>query len=68
MQKYINSVDCHSIRHLSQYNDEFLKKLQTRISLAVQWLRLHASNLGLRVRSLVGEVRAHIPQGVTKSE
>ena len=30
-------------------------------SLAVQWLRLHASTAGARVQSLVGELRSHMP-------
>ena len=32
VQKIINSVNCRSICHLSQYNYEFLNKLQARIS------------------------------------
>jgi len=32
-------------------------------SLVVQWLRLHLPMLGVRVRSLIGELRSHIPHG-----
>ena len=34
-----------------------------RTSLTVQWLRLHASSTGTRVRSLVGELRSYEPCG-----
>ena len=37
-------------------------------SLVVQWLRLHASTSGDRVRSLVGEVRSCMPQGAAKKK
>ena len=36
-------------------------------SLAVQWLRLHTSNQGMRVRSVVRELRSH-PQAVWCSQ
>ena len=42
----------------------FLKGLGT--SLAVQWLRIHASTAGARVRSLVTELRVHMPRGAAK--
>ena len=32
-------------------------------SLAVQWLRLHLPMQGVRVRSLVWELRSHMPRG-----
>ena len=32
-------------------------------SLVVQWLRLHLLMQGVRVRSLVGELRSHVPHG-----
>ena len=32
----------------------------------VQWLRLHASLQGARVRFLVGELRSHMPPGAAK--
>ena len=36
-------------------------------SLAVQWLRLHALPIqGVCIRSLVGELRSHMPLGVAK--
>ena len=38
-------------------------------SLAVQWLRLQASNAGgVRVRSLVGELRAHMLHGMARKK
>ena len=38
-----------------------------RTSFAVQWLRLRASNAGAWVRSLVGELRSHMPRGAAKN-
>ena len=35
-------------------------------SLAVQWLRLRASNAGVRVQSLLGELRSHMLRGMAK--
>ena len=32
-------------------------------SLVGQWLRLHTSNAGAWVRSLIGEIRSHMPDG-----
>ena len=32
-------------------------------SLAVQWLRLHFPMQGVRIQSLVGELRSHMPHG-----
>ena len=32
-------------------------------SLVVQWLRIHLPKQGMRVQSLVGELRSHVPQG-----
>ena len=32
----------------------------------VQWLRRCTSTAGLRVRSLVGEIRSHVPRGMAK--
>ena len=37
--------------------------LSWRISLVVQWLRLRLSMQGVWVRSLVWELRFHLPQG-----
>ena len=37
-----------------------------RASLAIQWLRLHALNIGVRVWSLVREKRSHMLCGVAK--
>ena len=34
--------------------------------LVVQWLRIHLAMQGTPVQSLVGELRSHIPQGITK--
>lgn len=35
-------------------------------SLVVQWLRCHASNAGVWVQSLVGELRLNMPHGAAK--
>jgi len=43
----------------------FFKK---RTSLAIQWLRLHASNAGPRVPSLVRELRSHMLCRVAKKK
>ena len=32
-------------------------------SLVVQWLRIHLPKQGMRVQSLVGELRSRLPQG-----
>ena len=36
--------------------------IKSGTSLAVQWLRLRLSLQGVRVQSLVGELRSHMPQ------
>ena len=41
----------------------YLKSAIVRTSLAVRWLRLHLPMQAVRVRSLVGEVRTHMPHG-----
>ena len=43
-----------------------LKKGLMGTSLAVQWLRLCASNAGAEVQSLVGKLRSHMPCGAAK--
>ena len=35
----------------------------TQTSLVVQWLRLHLAMQGVQIRSLVGELRSHMPHG-----
>ena len=37
-------------------------------SLAVQWLRLHASTTGRMVRSLIEELRSYMPHGQKKTK
>ena len=44
------------------YNQGYLVKT-TGSSLMVQWLRLRLPMQGVRVRSLVGELRSHMPHG-----
>ena len=39
------------------------KQMLEGISLAVQWLRLRLSMQGVQIRSLVGELRSHMPPG-----
>ena len=36
--------------------------------MAVQWLRLHTSNAGIRIQSLIRELRSHKPHGKTKKK
>ena len=43
-----------------------LKTAARGLSLAVQWLRLHTCNAGAQVRSLVRELRSHMPRGTAK--
>ena len=38
------------------------KRIQSRTSLVVKWLRIHLAFQGTWVRSLVGELRSHMPQ------
>ena len=45
-------------------NHKTQKKL-TRASLMVQWLRTHFARQGTWIRSLVGELRSHMPWGTT---
>ena len=42
---------------------QFLRKLSLGTSLAVQWLGLDLPMQGMQVRSLVGELRSHVPRG-----
>ena len=44
------------------------KKQQAETSLAVQWLRLCASNAGMQVESLVGQRRFHMPCHAVKKQ
>ena len=44
-----------------------IKKNKEGTSLAVQWLRLHLPVQGVRVRSLVGELRSHMLRGQKKT-
>ena len=44
------------------------KKTPPGTSLGVQWLGLWASTAGAQVRSLVRELRSHMPQGATKKQ
>ena len=44
---------------------KFLSKIQTRTSLAVQWLRLCLPTQGMRVQSLVRGLRSHMPPSQT---
>ena len=39
----------------------FSAKTRTELKLAVQWLRLYLPMQGVRVRSLDGELRCHVP-------
>ena len=43
--------------------DKYIKRIIIRTSLVVQWLRIRLPMQGTRVRSLVGELRSHMPQG-----
>ena len=38
-------------------------KKELGTSLVVQWIRLHLPMQGVRVQSLVGELRSHVPRG-----
>ena len=40
-----------------------IKKNEIGTSLLVQWLRLRLPMQGVRVQSLVGELRSHMPRG-----
>ena len=40
--------------------------IKTETSLAVQWLRLSASNAGVWIRSLARELRSRMPHGVAE--
>ena len=44
------------------------KTIATGTSLAVQWLRVYASNDGAWVWSVVGELRSHTPCGAEKKK
>ena len=39
---------------------KFLKKLKIGTPLVVKWLRIHLAMQGMRVQSLVGELRCHM--------
>ena len=58
-----------SYRTILNVHGEYLKRIinykdqSFRTSLAVQWLRLHLPMQGVRVRSLVGELRSHMSRG-----
>ena len=56
------------------YSSSHIFKLIAKIfhhkgtSLVIQWLRHHVSTAGVQVRSLVGELRSHMPCNVTKNK
>ena len=43
--------------------EEAAQRSESGTSLVVQWLRIHLSMQGTRVRSLLGELRSHMPRG-----
>ena len=52
------------MRKKHKYTDEYTVKTNaTGTSLEVQWLRLHFSVQGVHVRSLIRQLRSHLPGG-----
>ena len=46
-----------------QKSSHIKKSVITGTSLVAQWLRIHLPMQGMKVRSLVGELRCHMAQG-----
>ena len=57
MQEEWSKIVC---THTHTHTHTHLKSTE-RTLLAVQWLRLHLTTQGVWVRSLVGELRSHVP-------
>ena len=68
MCKCLGDIVKPSINYSYLKQNKQTKNQNYGTSLVVQWLRVHASNAGAAVRSLVGEPRSHTPCGAAKTK
>ena len=68
--QYMKTLSQRKWRHRKRWKDTDkeagrCQKNKARISLEVQWLRIHLPKQGMQVRFLMGTLRSHMPQDLS---